>query len=340
MNYRMAPQVHHNENKEKRNFYMLPQQLMDVIFNEIDGRSGNELKLMAVLIGTKGDGSFRASEEWIKQRTGITKENYHRTKKKLADKGFLILEKGKIIVNIKGIMERALSAERNSPDGSPKEEYGDHNDEPSDHNEGMSNRNDYLSSDHSDDYNIEIINNYKKDNIKDSESVPSNEGEFSVLFNTIGISYNTNTKDVLEGIIKEELDYNVMKELVEDNRQTWNRQVHKSSSYKFGTLKKIIEKDYKRIKYKILTSKQQTINTVPLEHYDIPARDPEVPRKPKEKRRTLEDIENSFFDNEVKKHKQAKINYKAVETLVEESRRKEAEEGIGEITDELLDELF
>jgi len=38
------------------------QDALDVVFNELSGKNGNELKIMVVLLGTLGDGSFRVSE--------------------------------------------------------------------------------------------------------------------------------------------------------------------------------------------------------------------------------------------------------------------------------------
>lgn len=43
-------------------FYRVTQDALDVVFNELSGKSGNELKVMVVLLGTLGDGSFRVSE--------------------------------------------------------------------------------------------------------------------------------------------------------------------------------------------------------------------------------------------------------------------------------------
>lgn len=104
-NYRKAPQFYHNGTKVLgERFYQLPQQLMDIIFHKFDGKNGNVLKLLMVLIGTKGDGSFGISENWIKERTGIDKQNYHRSLDKLIALGYVTRENGKIILNLEAIM--------------------------------------------------------------------------------------------------------------------------------------------------------------------------------------------------------------------------------------------
>ena len=109
-NFRKAPKLVHNgaksENK-KEVFYMLPQRLMDAVFNKLDGKNGNAIKLMVVLLGTCGDGSFGISEEFIRQRTGMTKSNYHRARKMLEeDYKFLTVKDGIITVNIDVIFHR------------------------------------------------------------------------------------------------------------------------------------------------------------------------------------------------------------------------------------------
>ena len=87
------------------NFYELPQNVIDVLFNELSDEQGNEIKLMLLLLGVDGDGSFSLTEEWVKQKTGMSKQSYHSAKANLAERGFLILEDGKITVDIDSILK-------------------------------------------------------------------------------------------------------------------------------------------------------------------------------------------------------------------------------------------
>lgn len=38
------------------------QDALDVVLQDLSGKNGNEIKIMVVLLGTLGDGSFRVSE--------------------------------------------------------------------------------------------------------------------------------------------------------------------------------------------------------------------------------------------------------------------------------------
>ena len=61
-NYKQAPRLIHRGKKfvnPNDRFWQLPQVLMSNIFNELNGKSGNQIKLMCLLIGTAGYGNFR-----------------------------------------------------------------------------------------------------------------------------------------------------------------------------------------------------------------------------------------------------------------------------------------
>lgn len=91
-----APRLIHQGKKfiEKIPFYQVPQDLMDIILHKLDGKSGNQMKIMWVLLGSAGDGSFRISEKWICERTGMSQPAYIRARKALIERGWLRLEKG------------------------------------------------------------------------------------------------------------------------------------------------------------------------------------------------------------------------------------------------------
>ena len=111
--YKQAPRLIHRGNKfqnQGRFFYQLPQSLMSNIFYELSGKHGNQIKLMCVLIGTAGDGSFRVSQRWIMEQTGMDEIGYKRARKALADRGWITLENGCIYVNFDAIWNRQHEA--------------------------------------------------------------------------------------------------------------------------------------------------------------------------------------------------------------------------------------
>lgn len=99
-NYRQAPKLYHNKTKyNSNNYYNLPQDLMDCIFQQLDGKNGSQIKLMVVLLGTLGDGSFRISEKWICERCGINSQQaYSTARKALIERGWIYIEDGNIYI--------------------------------------------------------------------------------------------------------------------------------------------------------------------------------------------------------------------------------------------------
>lgn len=79
---------------------------MDIIFSELDGKHGCQIKIMCVLIGTLGDGSFAISEKWILDRTGMSQQSYSRARIDLVEKGWIDIENGNIYLNLNKIQER------------------------------------------------------------------------------------------------------------------------------------------------------------------------------------------------------------------------------------------
>lgn len=98
-NYKQAPKLYHNKtNFNSDNYYNLPQELMDCIFNQIDGKCGNQIKLIIVLLGTLGNGTFGVSEKWICERTGMVQQTYSTARKALVERGWVYVEDGKLYV--------------------------------------------------------------------------------------------------------------------------------------------------------------------------------------------------------------------------------------------------
>ena len=104
--YKQAPRLIHRGKKMENTqeyFYQLPQNLMSKIFYELDGKHGNQIKLMCVLIGTAGDGTFRVSRRWMMEQTGMDESGYTRARKALIDRGWLTLKDGILYVNFDAI---------------------------------------------------------------------------------------------------------------------------------------------------------------------------------------------------------------------------------------------
>jgi hypothetical protein len=107
--YKQAPRLIHRGKKfsnPNKYHYQLPTDLMSIIFNELDGKHGNQIKLMCVLIGTSGDGNFRISRKWITDQTGMDETAYSRARSALKDRGWLTLENGCLYVNFDAIRIR------------------------------------------------------------------------------------------------------------------------------------------------------------------------------------------------------------------------------------------
>ena len=117
-NYKQAPKLYHNKsNYNSKNYYNLPQELMDYVFQQLDGKCGNQIKLMTVLLGTLGDGSFGVSEKWICERTGMVQQTYNTARKALVERGWIYLEDGKLFV-----LPTIIRYGFNYPDGATEEE--------------------------------------------------------------------------------------------------------------------------------------------------------------------------------------------------------------------------
>lgn len=110
-NLRQAPKLYHIGRKHQGNFYQLPQDLMDIVFSKIDGKCGNQIKLMCVLLGTQGNGTFGVSEKWICERTGMVQQTYNKARKALIDRGWLKQEDGKLFVLISFIYAEGTTSD-------------------------------------------------------------------------------------------------------------------------------------------------------------------------------------------------------------------------------------
>lgn len=84
------------------NFYQIPQNVADKVFQEL-GNSSAQLRIMLVLIGTKE--GFNVSEKWILERTGLQHASYINARKALINRGWLtLINQTEIIINYENIL--------------------------------------------------------------------------------------------------------------------------------------------------------------------------------------------------------------------------------------------
>lgn len=164
-----APQLNHKGKKMENNvpFYQLSQDIMDIIFNKLDGKNGNQMKIMIVLLGTAGDSSFRVSEKWICERTGMVQQSYNRARKALVERGWLQVEDGHIYLLLDEIRDQGTTSHCVSTSGTTS---------------------DPSKTQHHDVHNIKEYKNNKKEIEK--ETIILNGGTWIEKFNAIH-NYNT-----------------------------------------------------------------------------------------------------------------------------------------------------
>lgn len=114
-NLQQAPKLYHNGAKNNKQFYQIPQDLADVIFQKL-GNSSAQLRIMMVLIGTKE--GFGISDKWICERTGLQHASYITARKALVKRGWITHEASKGIT----INYSAIYAENSSNTTLPQEE--------------------------------------------------------------------------------------------------------------------------------------------------------------------------------------------------------------------------
>lgn len=78
-------------------------ELESIIFKNIDGKCGAQLKLILFLTGNADNGSFAIAEKTVCERCGFTAETYKKARKSLIEKGWIIHEDNKIIVDYDAI---------------------------------------------------------------------------------------------------------------------------------------------------------------------------------------------------------------------------------------------
>lgn len=102
-NFRQAPELKFTGKKPEGQYYAIPQDLADIIFNKL-GNSSAQLRIMIVLIGTKE--GFKISEKWILDRTGLLHASYITARKALVKRGWLTHDESEgITVNFNTILD-------------------------------------------------------------------------------------------------------------------------------------------------------------------------------------------------------------------------------------------
>lgn len=86
------------ENRDGYYFYQYPMDILEYVMNIIGGNSGNQLKLMLILLGSaKG---FGVSEKTVILRTGMKQQSYVEARKALVKMGIIEYSKGKHTITI------------------------------------------------------------------------------------------------------------------------------------------------------------------------------------------------------------------------------------------------
>ena len=106
MSQKSPPQIFHDKEEKPKAFSVYPNELLAAINNLL---SGNEAKVLLVLLGCKGDGSFSPSTAYMQKMTGISQpNNYYKTRKNLEKKGYITTdEKGNIYIDTQKIINQA-----------------------------------------------------------------------------------------------------------------------------------------------------------------------------------------------------------------------------------------
>jgi hypothetical protein len=106
LSQKSPPQIFHDKEDKPKSFSIYPNELLSAINNLL---SGNEAKVLLVLLGCKGDGSFSPSTVYMQKMTGITQpNNYYRARKNLEKKGYITTdEKGNIYIDTQKIISEA-----------------------------------------------------------------------------------------------------------------------------------------------------------------------------------------------------------------------------------------
>ena len=117
------PQIFHDKPEKTKNFVSYPAALFSKI-NQIF--TYNEQKVLLVLLGCKGDGSFAPSTQYMLSMTGISKPNhYFAVRKQLIDAGYIEEKDGDLYISVEKILqttkeEYCAAKEKKKEESKPK----------------------------------------------------------------------------------------------------------------------------------------------------------------------------------------------------------------------------
>lgn len=104
-NTKQAPVlIHEGDKMDAKQYFIYDQRLITTIFNKLNGKNGNALKLMLFLLGNSGTGNFRVSEKIVEKQTGMNSKSYRRTRDELEELNWIKHEQGKITVMYQNIV--------------------------------------------------------------------------------------------------------------------------------------------------------------------------------------------------------------------------------------------
>ena len=99
--------------------YALSSSLLKTIFNQLNGKCGNQLKLITLLMGVPGNGQYRLSQKEIMTMTGMDESGYKRARKALIDLGWISYQDGSIHVHFDRIRGEAANAPKDQKPRTP-----------------------------------------------------------------------------------------------------------------------------------------------------------------------------------------------------------------------------
>lgn len=207
-NNKQAPRLKHEGVKRNVNSkvtYQIPQDLCTAIFNGLSGKNGNAIKLMIVLLGNIGNGTFRVSEKFIKDSTGMEKKSYQRARKELINLGWITHETGKdgtITVLINKILGTEESTNpKSEQDNNPRSQHEPQEESTNPVREVIKSK----TRSHDEGYNKEVIN--KNREVIDSDAT-LNEANASTNQPTFLTDLSKKTIHTVWDLFKEGKKYN------------------------------------------------------------------------------------------------------------------------------------
>lgn len=97
--------------------------------------------------------------------------------------------------------------------------------------------------------NIEWVKG--KGRLCDARMKCADDDDIRDLLAEIGVDFTLNTRNVLEEVIREELDIDVLREVIYDHPDSWIPERRKKQQYYFTVLKEHVRTDYHKVKRRL-----------------------------------------------------------------------------------------